>query len=128
MVAEVCQADRGDVALDLGSLTELQPAFLREQSQQDAIGSPESDGFTNPLAGESGFDLSAHSGNLDAVQTAVCGWLSGFCCGAFRGKISLAWLPRLVSLVMRCWTWGPSINWPAGEATKRNLELSASRW
>jgi hypothetical protein len=43
--------------------------LLREQSQQAAIGSPESDGFTNTLAGESGFDTSAHGGNLDAVQT-----------------------------------------------------------
>lgn len=68
MVAEVYQVDPDDAALGLGSLTAPQPAFRREQSQQAAIGLPESDGFTNPLAGESGFDVSAQDGNLDPVQ------------------------------------------------------------
>tara|TARA_R110001592_G_scaffold112297_1_gene310347 strand:- start:4389 stop:6389 length:2001 start_codon:yes stop_codon:yes gene_type:complete len=68
MVAEVYQVNPDDAALGLGSLTAPQPAFRREQSQQAAIGLPESDGFTNPLAGESGFDVGAQDGNLDPVQ------------------------------------------------------------
>jgi hypothetical protein len=95
MVAEVYQADRGDVTLGLGSLTELQPALLREQSQQAAIGSTVSDGVTNTLEGASGFDVSAHGGNLDAVQTQ---FTDGF--AAFSAALSEENLAGVVSALV----------------------------
>ncbi|GAA4103257.1 metallophosphoesterase [Zhongshania borealis] len=68
MVGEVYQVDPADPALGLGSLSQPEPAFRREQSQQAAIGLPESDGFTSPLQGDSSFDVNGEPGNLDPVQ------------------------------------------------------------
>ncbi len=68
MVGEVYQVDPDDPALGLGSLSQPEPAFRREQSQQAAIGLPESDGFTSPLQGDSSFDVNGEPGNLDPVQ------------------------------------------------------------
>ena len=75
MVGEVYQVDPADPALGLGSLSQPEPAFRREQSQQAAIGLPESDGFTSPLQGDSSFDVNGEPGNLDPVQAQFA---SGF--------------------------------------------------
>ncbi len=75
MVGEVYQVDPDDPALGLGSLSQPEPAFRREQSQQAAIGLPESDGFTSPLQGDSSFDVNGEPGNLDPVQAQFA---SGF--------------------------------------------------
>lgn len=75
MVGEVYQVDPTDPALGLGSLSQPEPAFRREQSQQAAIGLPESDGFTSPLQGDSSFDVNGEPGNLDPVQAQFA---SGF--------------------------------------------------
>ncbi|MDF1693693.1 MAG: metallophosphoesterase [Zhongshania sp.] len=69
MVGEVYQVDPTDPALGLGSLSQPEPAFRREQSQQAAQGLPESDGFTSPLQGNTTFDVNGETGNLDPVQT-----------------------------------------------------------
>ncbi|CAA0083003.1 Uncharacterised protein [Zhongshania aliphaticivorans] len=70
LVGEVYVVDPDDAALGLGSLTEPQPAFSREETQQAAVGLPDSDGFTNPLEGdESDFDINGQTGNLDPVQS-----------------------------------------------------------
>ncbi|WP_414728937.1 metallophosphoesterase [Zhongshania aliphaticivorans] len=69
MVGEIYQVDPADPALGLGSLNQPEPAFRREQIQQDAIGLPESEGFTSPLQANDSFDVNGESGNLDPVQT-----------------------------------------------------------
>ncbi|MBB5188078.1 hypothetical protein HNQ57_002357 [Zhongshania antarctica] len=69
MVGEIYQVDPADAALGLSSLSQPEPAFRREQIQQEAIGLPESEGFTSPLQTNDSFDVNGETGNLDPVQT-----------------------------------------------------------
>lgn len=94
MVGEVYQVDPDDAALGLGSLTAPEPAFRREQTQAAAVGLPASDGFTNPLEGESDFDVSDQEGNLDPVQTQFA---DGF--ASLAGAIPEANLAGVVAAV-----------------------------
>lgn len=77
MLGEVYQVDPDDAALGLGSFSAPQPAFRREQTQMAAVGLPESDGFTNPLEGESDFDVNDQEGNLDPVQAQFAAGFAG---------------------------------------------------